>query len=81
MPYGATHLRMAELPWAAPPPCGNQIAYNASGASVLHGRTPDDFDTCGIPRARDAWRERKMLTAWAPASAWAAASAFSLRRA
>jgi hypothetical protein len=46
VPYGATHLRMAELPWAAPPPCGSAVGYNASsGVSVLPGALPSDFDT------------------------------------
>ena len=37
VPYGATHLRMAELPWTTRPPCGAFLGYNASGATRLPG--------------------------------------------
>jgi hypothetical protein len=42
VPYGATHLRMSELPWTTRPPCGTPVAFNASG-SVL----ASSFDTYG----------------------------------
>ena len=45
VPFGATHLRMAELPWTAPPPCGNDVPYNASGSSTIGGAGALDFDT------------------------------------
>ena len=34
VPYGATHLRMAELPWTSRPPCFTTLAYNGSSSAV-----------------------------------------------
>ena len=44
MPYGATHLRMTQLPWTGVPPCGSAVAYNNSASVVLSG-SASDFDT------------------------------------
>ena len=44
VPYGATHLRMTQLPWTGVPPCGSAVAYNGSASAVLSG-TANDFDT------------------------------------
>ena len=46
VPYGATHLRMAVLPWTLQPPCGQVLGWNASsgGVSALPG---GDFSLCG----------------------------------
>ena len=43
VPYGATHLRMAELPWTSRPPCGTTVGYNASGSTIAGGAS--SFDT------------------------------------
>ena len=43
VPYGATHLRMTQLPYTAVPPCGSSIGYNGT-ATVLRGGAAD-FDT------------------------------------
>ena len=42
VPYGATHLRMSELPWTTRPPCGTPVAYNATGSILA-----SSFDTYG----------------------------------
>jgi len=42
VPYGATHLRMSELPWTTRPPCGTPIGFNASGSILT-----SNFDTYG----------------------------------
>ena len=43
VPYGATHLRMTQLPYTGVPPCGSSVGYNASAPTVLRG-TANDFD-------------------------------------
>ena len=59
VPYGATHLRMSELPWTARPPCGASAGYNSSG-TVLRGDAMG-FDTSGgasmrVPQPKSAPR-------------------------
>ena len=44
VPYGATHLRISELPWTSTPPCGSALGYNSSGVSFLGS---DSFDLYG----------------------------------
>ena len=46
VPFGATHLRVAELPWTTRPPCGRTLGYNASGRSAL-ALGSADFDLRG----------------------------------
>jgi hypothetical protein len=41
VPYGATHLRMTQLPWTAVPPCGSSVAYNGSATALLRGSASD----------------------------------------
>lgn len=37
VPFGATHLRISQLPYTPVPPCGSDVGYNASGVTTLPG--------------------------------------------